>query len=101
VEEPFSQLLNVYWVNYVRQTEIQTAEPIVSEPSVFEVDLAIDKLKRQKSPDIDQIPEDVIKAGFRTIRSEIHKLVNSIWNEKELPEDWKESVILPIYKKGD
>jgi len=24
-----------------------------------------------------------------------------IWNKEELPEEWKESIILPIYKKGD
>jgi hypothetical protein len=33
----FSQLLNVHEVNDVRQTEIQTAEPLVPEPSSFEV----------------------------------------------------------------
>jgi len=41
----FSQLLNVHWVNVVWQTEIQTAEPLVSEPSAFEVEMAIEKLK--------------------------------------------------------
>jgi len=69
VEEPFSQLLNVHGVNDVRQTEIHTAEPIVSEPSVFEVDLAIETLKRHKTPGIDQIPEELIKGGVRTTRS--------------------------------
>jgi hypothetical protein len=43
----------------------------------------------------------LIKAGGRTIRSDIHKLINSIWNKEELPEQWKESIILPIYKKDD
>ena len=42
-----------------------------------------------------------VKAGGRTIRSEIHKLINSIWNKEELPEEWKESIIVPICKKGD
>ena len=67
----------------------------------LEVEMAIEKLKRHKSPGIDQIPAELIKAGGRTIRSEIHKLINSIWNKEELPEQWKESIIVPIYKKGD
>ena len=41
----FSQLLNVHGVNDVRQTEIHTAEPLVPEPSAFEFELAIEKLK--------------------------------------------------------
>jgi len=37
----------------------------------------------------------------RTNRSEIHTLINFIWNKEEFPEDWKESITVPIYKKGD
>jgi uncharacterized protein YfaP (DUF2135 family) len=33
--------------------------------------------------------------------AEIHKLIISIWNKEELPEERKESIIVPIYKKGD
>jgi hypothetical protein len=43
----------------------------------------------------------MFKAGGRTIRCVIHKLTISIWNKEELPEEWKESIIVPIYKKGD
>jgi hypothetical protein len=50
-----SQLLNIHGFNEVRQAEIHTAEPQVPEPSAFEVELAIEKLKRHKSPGIDQI----------------------------------------------
>ena len=32
----------------------------------------------------------MIKAGGRIIRSEVHKLMNSIWNKEELPEEWKD-----------
>jgi len=31
----------------------------------------------------------------------IHKLITSIWKKKKLPEEWKESIIVPIPKKGD
>jgi hypothetical protein len=63
--------------------------------------MAIEKLKRHKSPGIDQIPAELIKSGGRKVQSEIHKLIISIWNKEELPEEWKESIIVPIYKKGD
>jgi hypothetical protein len=55
--------LNVHGVDDVRQAEIHTAEPLVPEPSAFEVELAIQKLKSHKSPGIDQIPAELIKAG--------------------------------------
>jgi hypothetical protein len=70
----FSQLLNVHGVNNVRQAEIHTAEQLGPEQSVSDRELAIEKLKSHKSPGIDQIPEDLIKAGGRTIRSEIINL---------------------------
>ena len=37
----------------------------------------------------------------KTFRSEINEPINSIWNKEELPEEWKESITVPIYKKGD
>jgi hypothetical protein len=96
----FSQILNVHGISDVRQAEIHKAEPLVPESSVLEVELAIEKLKSHKSPGIDQISAELIIAGCTTISCAIHKLVISIWNKKELPEEWKESIIVPIYKKG-
>jgi hypothetical protein len=29
----------------------------------------------------------------------IHQLLNSIWNKEELPDQWKESTIVPIQKR--
>jgi hypothetical protein len=44
---------------------------------------------------------ELIQAGDETLCSEIYKLMNAIWNKEELPLQWKESIIVPIYKKGD
>jgi hypothetical protein len=41
----FSQLLNIHGVNDVRETNIHATEPLVPEPSAFEVQLDIEKLK--------------------------------------------------------
>ena len=53
----FSQLFNVHGVSDVRQKEI----PLVLEPSPFEAEIAIEKLKRHKSAGFDQIPSEWIK----------------------------------------
>jgi hypothetical protein len=55
-------------------------------------------LKRYKSTGRDQIPVELIQAGGE-ILSKIQKLINSTWNEKELPDQRKESVV-PVHKKG-
>jgi hypothetical protein len=39
----------------------------VSETSAFEVEMAIEKLKRHKSPGTDRIPAELIIVGGRTI----------------------------------
>jgi hypothetical protein len=93
--------LNVNGVNDIRQIEKHTAKPLVPEPSAFDVEVANENLKRHKSPGIDQIPAELIKAGGRKICSEIHKLITSIWNKEEFPEEWKELIMVPIYKQGD
>jgi hypothetical protein len=90
-----------YILSDVSQMEIHTAELFVPDPSCSEVEIAIAKLKRYKFPASDQILAQLIHAGGETLWSEVHKLVNSIWNKEELPEQWGESIIAPIYKKDD
>jgi hypothetical protein len=51
----FSQLFNVHGVSGVRQTEIHTAETLVPEPSAFDIEMAIEEIKRHISPGINQI----------------------------------------------
>jgi hypothetical protein len=62
----------------------------------FEVEIAIEKLKRFKSPGSDQVPAELIQTAGETLRPDIHKLLNSIWDTEELPVQWKESIIVPI-----
>jgi hypothetical protein len=96
----FKQMLNVHGVHDVRQMDIHTAEPLVPESSLVEVEIAIGKLKSYKSPGTDQLPAELIKAGGEILYSEIHKLIRSQWNKK-LPQKWNVFIIAPIYKKCD
>jgi hypothetical protein len=76
-------------------------EPLVPDPSRLEVQIAIAKLKKYKSPGSDNILAELIQAEGEMLLSAIHKLINSIWKKEKLPVRWKESIIVPIHKKGD
>jgi hypothetical protein len=52
-------------VHNVRQKDIQTAEPLVPEPSIVKVETAIGKLKSYKSLGANQILAELIKAGVK------------------------------------
>jgi hypothetical protein len=54
-----------------------------------------------KSPGSGQILAKLVQAGGETLESEILKLVHYILNKEELPDQWIESVSIPVYKKGD
>jgi hypothetical protein len=57
--------------------------------------------KKYKSPGSDEILEALFQAGGEILLSALHKLINSVRNKEELPDQWKESVIVPVQKKGD
>jgi hypothetical protein len=42
----FNKVLNVHGVHDIRKMDIHTAEPLVSEPSIVEMEIAIAKLKK-------------------------------------------------------
>jgi hypothetical protein len=70
-------------VSEVTQTEVHTAEPLVPGPSRLEVEIAIAKLEKYKSPGSDQIPAELIQAGGEILLPAIHKLVNCTWNNEQ------------------
>jgi hypothetical protein len=92
--ENYSQLLNVHGINDVRQIEIYTAGWLACDPSPSEFQLAIVKLEKYRTPGSDQFTTELVYAGSAALHSEIHELANSIWNKEELPDQWKESIIL-------
>jgi hypothetical protein len=95
------QLLSVRGACRVRQSEKHTAESFVPQPSTSEVEAAIRKLKRYKSPGDDQITAEQFQAGGEILRSVIHKLITLNWNIEQLPRQWKETIVVPNHKKGD
>jgi len=99
----FDQLLNVEFESdrEIENFEFHTADPMIDEPTISEVKSAIKKLKNYKAPGIDLIPAELMKWGGGRLTEEIQKLITLIWNKETLPEQWKDSIIIPIFKKGD
>jgi hypothetical protein len=67
----------------------------------LEVETAIAKLRKYKPSGSDQILAEIIQGKGEILLYAIHKLINYIWNKEELPDQWKESIIVPIHKTGD
>jgi hypothetical protein len=82
----FCQVLNLLGVMMIGRLKY-SRDSLVPETRVFDVEMFTEKLKRHKSPGIDEIPAQFNKANNIKIRSESHKLINSIWNKEEFPEE--------------
>jgi hypothetical protein len=91
----------LHGVNDIRQREIHTAELLVPEPNAREFEMDIGMIKKTQTPGFEHILAELFKAWGRTICSDIDKHSNSIWNKKELPKEWKEPIIISVYKNSD
>ena len=67
-----------------------------------EVRAVLKKMKRHKAPGLSGLVAEMIQATGDNGKQWILDLCNGIVKEGSIPEDWKSSVVLPIYKgKGD
>ena len=73
----------------------------VPPPNYQEVTQVIEKLKAHKTAHPDNIQAELIKRGGIVLKRRIHMLIAKIWEEENLPSEWTEGIICPIYKKGD
>jgi len=62
--------------------------------------MAVRNLKNNKAAGTDGIHPDLIKYRGNKLLNRIYELVRQIWEEERIPEEWKETIIVPIYKKG-
>ncbi|KAE9542653.1 hypothetical protein AGLY_002564 [Aphis glycines] len=78
-----------------------TAEPEVPSPSLEEIQYAIQTLKNNKSPGDDKIAAELLKLGGQNLTKNLHDLIQQIWIKEKIPKEWNESLICPIFKKGN
>lgn len=64
-----------------------------------EIMAAIRSLKNRKAPGQDSLSAELFKADPEFAAQVLQPLFAAIWEEKLLPEDWAESIIVKILKK--
>lgn len=57
-------------------------------------------LKNGKAPGPDNIPNELLKQGGVRLAEQLTKLFNKILGSAVIPDEWKESITIPLFKKG-
>ena len=89
------------------QSILKEKEKDLMSPSIFqdlltesELDSAIKKLKKRKSPGPDKVHNEMLINLGKKGKLTLLKLYNKSWTEGHLPNKWKLATITPILKKG-
>ena len=70
------------------------------QPDMDEIMVAIKQQKSGKAAGPDDIPPEAMKEAKELTSEALHLLFEDIWEEEEIPLDWKEGYIIKIPKKG-
>ena len=66
-----------------------------------EVEEAVHSLKAEKSPGVDNIPLELLKNGGEATTTDLTAICQKIWETKEWPTEWTQSLVIPLPKKGN
>ena len=91
---------NTYNTNK-HMTENHVEGELNAEFSESELRKAVFKQKDNKSPGIDSISSEILKASYDTISPFLLSLYNRMFMTAEYPRSWGEGIIAPIFQKED
>ena len=90
----------------VRKEQRNIKEPVDSPDlmdstiSMEELNYAIKKLKRRKSPGPDGITNEMLIYAGKPALYKLLEIFNKTWQEGSLPQSWREATMIPIHEKG-
>ena len=97
----FDQLMNTENERIAREV-IENEEREAREITAVEVVEALKKMKKGKAVGSDNIPAEAWKCLGRTGVEKLRHLFNGILETEKIPDEWRWSTLVPIYKnKGD
>jgi len=70
-------------------------------PTKIEIQLALTQLKHGKSVGLNNINPEVLKVDPEISVEMLYPLLEKIWKEEKIPEDWEAGLIVKIPKEGD
>ncbi|CAH8515125.1 unnamed protein product [Schistosoma haematobium] len=73
----------------------------VNPPTTEEIRMAVRQIKTEKAAGPDNIPAEALKSDIEATTSMLYLLFKKVWEEKQVPMDWKEGHLVKIPKKGD
>ena len=103
----FSQVLNLTSDFDMRELELTRQRPLRHElaekPTMTELASAVKKLKNGKAGGSSGILPEMVKAGCcrEEFRSFLLDLVHAVWEQRQVPRDWSDAILIPIPKRGD
>jgi hypothetical protein len=74
---------------------------VETEITAEEVGRHIRYLKKRKAPGWDGVQNEAWMYGTERMVERMVELMNGVWRGEGFPEDWREGVICPIFKKGE
>jgi len=99
----FAELLNPR-VNDSHHTgeTLGDSHPVCDSPiTLDEVQTAIGKLKKNKSAGEDDIRGEMLQALNPDGVAKLHEIISQAWVQGQVPQDWRNATIVPIFKKGN
>ncbi|VDP61499.1 unnamed protein product [Schistosoma curassoni] len=101
--EYFEELLNRSApMNPPDMEAAHTDLPIDVNPSTTEeIRIATRQIKSGKAAGLGNIPAGALKSDIKVTTNMFHTLFRRIWEEEQVPMDWKEGYLIKIPKKGD
>jgi len=96
----YGKLWNTTNINEL-QLEYNSADYLHASITLDELEKALKLTKNRKTPEQDNINSELYKYAPEEFKLRLLQFLNNIYRENCFPDEWRNAVITPIYKKGD
>ena len=73
----------------------------IDKPTRDEIRATVKRLQNKKSPGVDSITAELLKADVDFATERIHQLTCKVWRHEQIPRDWNRGLIIKLPKKGN